>query len=564
MHLPRVSITPNPTLIWTPRTAASALEWEKVEWGLAKYVAICNFGGTTNAVMNSVDGTNWVSRNQPANLNFDALAYSPTLHRFVALSKVTAALMTSDDDGDTWTARTGSAVKGWTYVCWSPDHNQFVGIANTDNGAGNQVQTSPDGITWTAQTHPENNTWNAVCYGIPTTGTVRYVAVASAGTNRVMTSPDGVTWTAQSASSAATWCGVTFGNGLFVAVSTTGLVMTSPDGVTWTARTAAASSAWRIVRFGGGLFVAVAVGGTTAQRAMASPDGINWTLSVTPNPGADWQGLAYGTPSGIGTWVAVGATSNPRVMTTVPSAPLTAILPGYRVNFDASQIVGLASNDPVDTWADLSANAFDASATLTERPLYKTAYQGSKPAVLFDGINDNLESPHILFPTGNQHTIYAVLSHLATPPNWSDADTYMDSGVSAGRRTFHAVSANPHWPGDPGPAGVPDSGSNIYFFRDPDEQKQLPISANESIVFAGRLDGANSKNIINGDPARTVTYSGATDTTAGAASFRLGSNYNNTGQYGAVAWCHFIVYPVAHTDVEMALMSAFLRDFWEI
>jgi hypothetical protein len=85
-----------------------------------------------------------------------------------------------------------------------------------------------------------------------------------------MTSPDGIIWTARAAAEANAWTSVTYGNGLFVAVSSGGTnrVMTSPDGVTWTAMLAAEANAWTSVTYGNALFVAVSSGGT--NRVMTS------------------------------------------------------------------------------------------------------------------------------------------------------------------------------------------------------------------------------------------------------------------------------------------------------
>jgi hypothetical protein len=64
---------------------------------------------------------------------------------------------------------------------------------------------------------------------------------------------------------------VVFADGLFVALSQSGdgaitnRVMTSPDGITWTPRTAASDDAWLFVTYGNGLFVAV-----TTNRVMTS------------------------------------------------------------------------------------------------------------------------------------------------------------------------------------------------------------------------------------------------------------------------------------------------------
>ena len=53
-----------------------------------------------------------------------------------------------------------------------------------------QAQT---GTTWTSRTSATDNSWNSVTYG-----NGLYVAVSSSGTgNRVMTSPDGINWTSR-------------------------------------------------------------------------------------------------------------------------------------------------------------------------------------------------------------------------------------------------------------------------------------------------------------------------------------------------------------------------------
>ena len=77
--------------------------------------------------------------------------------------------------------------------------------------------TSPDGINWTSRTSAESNPWQSVTYG-----NGLFVAVSSDGTNRVMTSTNGTDWTARAAAVTSNWYGVAYGNGLFVAVSSDG------------------------------------------------------------------------------------------------------------------------------------------------------------------------------------------------------------------------------------------------------------------------------------------------------------------------------------------------------
>jgi hypothetical protein len=124
---------------------------------------------------------------------------------------------------------------------------------NSDNStSGNNSSTLPTNcsfalLNWTAQSSSEANQWRSVTYG-----NGLYVAVSSTGTNRVMTSTNGVTWTARSASEANQWRSLTYGNGLFVATSIDGInrVMTSPDGITWTARSAPEANLWFSVTMG--------------------------------------------------------------------------------------------------------------------------------------------------------------------------------------------------------------------------------------------------------------------------------------------------------------------------
>ena len=116
-----------------------------------------------------------------------------------------------------------------------------------------------DGVTWTSRTSAVDNNWSSVTYG-----NGLFVAVSTTGTgNRVMTSPDGISWTIRTSAADNSWNSVTYGNGLFVAASYDGVgnrVMTSPDGITWTIRTSAANNSWNSVTYGNGLFVAVEIG----------------------------------------------------------------------------------------------------------------------------------------------------------------------------------------------------------------------------------------------------------------------------------------------------------------
>jgi hypothetical protein len=162
-------------------------------------------------------------------------------------------------------------------------------IINIDNASPADVDTA--GITWRSRVSALGTTWYSVTYG-----NGLFVAVSSTSTDSsVMTSPDGITWTTQTGTSTNNWRSVTYGNGLFVAVSTSGSgnrVMTSPDGITWTPRTSAADNAWTSITYGNGLFVAVSTSGV-GNEVMTSPDGITWT-SRTDSTDSQWYSITYG------------------------------------------------------------------------------------------------------------------------------------------------------------------------------------------------------------------------------------------------------------------------------
>jgi hypothetical protein len=169
-------------------------------------------------------------------------------------------------------------------------------------------------VDWVSRDASEANTWQSITYG-----NNLFVAVSSDGTNRVMTSSNGTTWTARAAAQANNWQSITYGNNLFVAVAASGTnrVMTSLDGITWTARNAAQANGWSSVAFGNNLFVAVSSDGT--NRVMTSSDGITWTARNAAQANT-WSSVTYGD----GLFVAVTNSGTNRVMTSPDGITWTA------------------------------------------------------------------------------------------------------------------------------------------------------------------------------------------------------------------------------------------------
>ena len=370
-------------ITWTARTATEQNSWNSVIYGNGKFVAVSDIG--TNQVMTSPDGITWTAQTAAENNLWQSVTYGNG--KFVAVSgSGTNQVMTSEastkliltgnainnqdsDDvsditfefadsaftGDNAAAvinATGPAssnlgvdfidnpeiiysgsgftenpendgsVSGSIEINLSGDSfasndlsiGTDVSLGNIPNGLTPSITATNAGIDWTAQTAVPNNFWGSVTYG-----NGLFVAVSSDGTNRVMTSPDGMTWTAQTAAEQNSWRSVTYGNGLFVAISGDGTnqVMTSPDGITWTGRQATEDNQWLAVTYGDGLFVAVSV--FEANGVMTSTDGITWTPRMAPL--GFWQSITYGD----GVFVAVSRLGNTdRVMTSPDGINWTA------------------------------------------------------------------------------------------------------------------------------------------------------------------------------------------------------------------------------------------------
>jgi hypothetical protein len=111
-----------------------------------------------------------------------------------------------------------------------------------------------------------------------------------------MTSPDGITWTSRTSAANNSWYSVTYGDGLFVAVSTDGTgnrVMTSGNFLTAPAFTLSASTESRTVNTAATGFTINSTGGTIASFSIsATPPGMSFNTTT---------GALTGTPSTVAT-----------------------------------------------------------------------------------------------------------------------------------------------------------------------------------------------------------------------------------------------------------------------
>lgn len=92
-----------------------------------------------------------------------------------------------------------------------------------------------------------------------------------------------------------------------------------------------------------------------------------------------------------------------------PSGPTLTITSGLIARWESDNITGLNDGDAVASWPDTSGSSRTAAqGTGANKPLFKTNIFGTKPAVRFDGSNDELTFTPSSIPNG--WTVFGVFT----------------------------------------------------------------------------------------------------------------------------------------------------------
>lgn len=226
---------------------------------------------------------------------------------------------------------------------------------------------------------------------------------------------------------------------------------------------------------------------------------------------------------------------------TIPKTPFPfgefspADISGLKLWLDASQITGLNDGDAVTTWADLSGNGNDATqATVSKKPLYKTAIQNGRPGLLSDGVDDLL-SGSVTAP--QPCTVVVVIkgvtnivgSKIFITPNPSRCDLFHNAGAFA--LFANSVSA--------GQAGI---------WQDPN-------------IVAGLFDGSSSRIYVN------AAGSGDVDPNTGgytSGTYNL-FDFDGTYSYGdSMYFFEVMIYNRKISFSEVGLLRGYLNAKWAI
>lgn len=206
-------------------------------------------------------------------------------------------------------------------------------------------------------------------------------------------------------------------------------------------------------------------------------------------------------------------------------------------HFDADAITGLANEDPVSLWEDLSGNNYDiAQATPADQPTYIASAINGKPSVRFNGSSETLESAAFATPFSQPVTMYAVINTVGT-----GTQAIIDA-ATGDRLAFYYDSSNIEW--------RINAGSGVGFGEvDPTGLALFTLYFNGSQSFMYRNGVAEASNINAG----TRDYASIL-----LGSFSFGGSFFN-GDIGEL-----VFYDTLHSASDRESNEAFLASKWGI
>lgn len=234
------------------------------------------------------DGITWIEYNAPNLVNAWAIAYSPTLDIFSAVSFNGYARVLTSSDGINWSLivkgdAPGQYPKGWRDIVWG--RNAFVAVG--DKG----ILLSFDGRNWTKPSLPDL-AYSSVTYS---ESLDCFIALSTSGVGVKFSISDTLAITySQSTIPVGRWSSVTYSDEAdrFVALSYAGQVgaIYSIDGTTWTPAFLQ-KNPWSKILWIPSIEQFVAVANTGENNVFASSDGVSWVEHDTT--GGYWRDLAW-------------------------------------------------------------------------------------------------------------------------------------------------------------------------------------------------------------------------------------------------------------------------------
>ena len=241
-------------------------------------------GRQAMATLASINGTNWGAYSPvwASTPGFsEAQSYDFGVNRFLITAK-------PSESGSGWSGAISSP-SGTLWQCL--DGRNITALSTNVGSVWNSAEIRYSGTRWFAwltdgyfYSSSDGATWaktqlsgvdfyygsaQAPQFDIAYNGSNLWVMIPKGG-NTAYTSSNGTSWTARSIGTTADWRGVTYGNGLFMALSSMSTCITSSDGITWTVRStmplqSGITPAWTGLAYGANVFVAAGAQASTGR-----------------------------------------------------------------------------------------------------------------------------------------------------------------------------------------------------------------------------------------------------------------------------------------------------------
>ena len=168
--------------------------WEDIIWisKLRLFVAVSS-NGTNNQIMTSSDGINWTSQITPTvSYAFSCLAWSDELNLCVAVNTSNNAIMISNDCIN-WKLVYSNNTRPMNKVCWSPELSLFIATTTLVTNYS-YIIVSTDGTNWTQIMNISFN--NITLYSISWSSYLKMFIISanSPASQQVYYSYNGYTW----------------------------------------------------------------------------------------------------------------------------------------------------------------------------------------------------------------------------------------------------------------------------------------------------------------------------------------------------------------------------------
>jgi hypothetical protein len=396
---------------------------------------------------------------------------TPIASHLIAVSSSTTVNAYSTDGGVTWTA--GGALPGGisgTAVAVAYGRYANNGRWMVIGSSGATAYSSNGGTSWVAGGALPAGTWTSVTYGQGV-----WIAVSTGATTTAYSADGGTTWVAGGALPASsTWSNVVYGANKFVAASAVGDVNPAYSvdrGLTWSnAETTGyfgTPSSITALRYGQGLFV---VTQAASNNMLSSEDGVNWTLrAITRTSGTGSLGAFHGNPNQTGIWAIIPVASTIQASSAVLGATAAA-----RAFVADNKIFAIRVTNPGSAYASAPTITITDPNNLFEAPTQIRIGNGALANVSFINRGSGFDSAFVEQDQGDGF-----------------ADNFQ-SGKFMGVRRL---------------TGIPRAGANVVFATQPNTVYKLVQVLSES----GNFDGARSA-FFQVSPEMSIFNSPATGT----------------------------------------------------